>query len=196
MESSDSNFKSRNFNLLLYPNEDPTHASALEYIQSNYRYASICHSRDTFTEADEKTNPEHKAGTLKKPHTHVVVQFTQARWRSALAKELGIPENYIDRCRSLESSLRYLVHADHSDKVQYETSEVAGPLKVVLDKCLMNVTEDERILQICALLDDFVTPVSVSAFVRLVCERGYYSDFRRSASVFLRLIQEHNEALK
>ncbi len=185
-------YKSRNFCLMLYPDEDTTHQAALDYIRANYRYAAICHNLDKWTSADEAQNPEHKAGELKKSHWHVVLQFACPRWNTALAKELGLSDNYIRQCRSLEASLKYLVHADHSDKVQYETDCVEGPLKVLLDKALLQLTEDERILQILKLLDSFGCKVSFDAFTRLVCSKGLYADFRRSAYIMSQLIAEHN----
>lgn len=193
VESESGKWKSRNFCLLLYPDEDPTHLDALNYIRSTYRFAAICHNSDTWSVADEAKDSNHVAGSLKKSHYHVVVQFSTPRWSSALAKELQITENYIQKCRSLDASLKYLVHADHSDKTQYDTDAVEGPLKVVLDKLLTQVTEDERIMQLIQLLDSFDTKITYQAFVRVVCSKGLYSDFRRSALIFSNLIREHNE---
>lgn len=192
-DTDSGKWKSRNFCLMLYPDEDITHLDALNFIRSNYRYGAICHNSDMWTAADESQNPDHKAGEFKKPHFHVVVQFTTPRWSSAVAKELGITENYIQKCRSLEGALKYLVHADHSDKVQYDTDAVEGQLKIMLDKLLSQVTEDERIIQLILLLDSFETKVTYQGFVRVVCSKGLYSDFRRSALIFSNLIREHNE---
>lgn len=185
-------FKSRNFCLLLYPLEDSAHESALDYIKSNYRYASITHDRDTYSKADEAKNPEHNEGTLKKSHVHVVVQFSIPRWSSALAKELSIPQNYIQQCRSLEGSLKYLVHADHSDKTQYDTSEVDGPLRTVLEKCLSKLTEDERIQQIIDIIWGIDAKVTFTELSRLLCSKGLYADFRRSAYIMSQILAEHN----
>lgn len=192
-EEENGKWKSRNFCLMLYPDEDSTHSDALSFIRSNYRYGAICHNSDKWTVADEAQNPEHKAGEYKKSHYHVVLQFATPRWSSAVAKELGITENYIQKCRSLEGALKYLVHADHSDKVQYDTDAVEGQLKIMLDKLLSQVTEDERIIQLIQLLDSFPTKVSYQSFVRVVCSKGLYPDFRRSALIFSNLIREHNE---
>lgn len=36
---------------------------------------SPLHDRDTWTTLDERKNPKHKAGTLKKPHRHIVAEY-------------------------------------------------------------------------------------------------------------------------
>ena len=63
-------FRSRKFCLLLYPNEDKTHKKALEYIKLNYDYALIVHDKDT-----------NENNEIKKAHTHVVVSFSNAKWK-------------------------------------------------------------------------------------------------------------------
>lgn len=179
---SDGNkkYRSRNYNLLLYPDNE-SHSNAMELIRKTYKYAACLHTLDLKDD-----------GTLKKPHWHVVVRFAQARWNTALADELGIETRFLESTKSVEKSLKYLIHADHPEKAQYEIESVEGDLKVLLEKYLLDVCEDERILQLIDLLDSFACPVSYSSFVRVVCSRGLYSDFRRSALVMTKLISEHN----
>lgn len=189
---SNHNFKSRNFCLLIYPDEDSTHISALEYIRSRFQYAAIRHDCDVWTDADEKHNSEHKAGTLKKPHWHIVARFSAPRWRSALAKELGISENYVQRCASFDGAMRYLVHADNPGEYQYDPESVEGPLKPILDKLLLQLSEDERIVKILDLLYSLDKKVTYYEFVKLVCAHGLFSDFRRSSVIWIKLLEEHN----
>ena len=92
-------FRDRKFCLLLYPLEDESHKNAIDVIKRSYDYAMITHDSDL----DE-------VGNLKKTHTHLVIRFNNPVWNSALAKDLGIEINYIQKCRSLERSLLYLVH--------------------------------------------------------------------------------------
>ena len=98
-------YKSRNFCILLYPLEDKTHYCALEYIKLNFEYAFIEHNEDY-----------DKNGEIKKSHTHVVLQFSNQKWNTALADEIGISLNYIERCRSLENALDYLIHFNDRKK--------------------------------------------------------------------------------
>ena len=82
-----NNERSIHWALVLYPSEDPTHKSALDFIIENYsKYAYICHDRDVLED-----------NSIKKEHYHIVVSFSNYRWRSAIANELGITENYIEK---------------------------------------------------------------------------------------------------
>ena len=38
-------------------------------------WAYIIHDKDVYTKKDEEKNPEHKEGTLKKPHIHLYLNF-------------------------------------------------------------------------------------------------------------------------
>ena len=71
-----------------------------------------------------------ESGEPKKEHYRVVIHFKSARYKKAVAKELGIEENYITGC-DLKAQPRYLIHIDDKDKdkYQYEIDEVEGTLK-------------------------------------------------------------------
>lgn len=84
----------RNFTILLYPREDETHKKAIELIKKLFDYAMIEHTEDIW----EDTTETHKKGDKKKPHTHVIIRVgSNPRWLSAVANELGIKENAIER---------------------------------------------------------------------------------------------------
>lgn len=176
------NERSRVFNLLLYPNEDESHKKALLYIENNFSYAYICHDRD-------KDNQ----GELKKSHTHIVVQFSNAKWKNSLAEELAITPNYIEKSRSLEKSLLYLIHYGNSDKEEYFKEEVKGPLKNKLELLLLKKTSTEEDIIISLLnyikSQDYLT---ITDFVTFTCSCGLYSYYRRSQSTFKSIIEEHN----
>ena len=67
------NERSLNWCLVLYPNEDPTHKKALDYIIQHFSYAYIIHDKDILDD-----------GSLKKEHCHVVIKFNNYRWRNAV----------------------------------------------------------------------------------------------------------------
>lgn len=183
MSSVSVNERSRVFNLLLYPNEDKSHQKALQYIEQHFNsYAYICHDRD-------KDNQ----GELKKSHTHIVLQFNNAKWKNSLAEELNITSNYIEKSRSLEKSLLYLIHFNDSDKEEYFLKEVKGPLTSKLDLLLLKKNSSEEDI-IISLLDyiksqDYLT---ITEFVTFTCSCGLYSYYRRSQSTFKTIIEEHN----
>ena len=97
-------YRSRVHCLLLYP-EDKTHIQAMEKIKKSYDYAMILHDRDYWTDDDEKANPEHVSGEVKKAHYHVVLRFNNATWSSAICKDLEIEHNYIEDCKKFENAL-------------------------------------------------------------------------------------------
>lgn len=179
-------FRSRSFLLLLYE-DDETHRKAIKKIKESYDYACILHDKDI----DDN-------GDLKKPHYHFVLRFNNQRWNTALAEELGITLNYIMEPISLDKSLAYLIHYYEDDKKHhYDLSEVFGPLKYRLIQVINhdNKTESERVLEILELIDNSDSDIQFSVFCKYMAKMGYWSDFRRSASLFMRYIDEHNKKL-
>ena len=176
-------FRSRRFCLLLYTSEDDTHIKALDYIKNNYEnYAYIVHDKDI-----------NKDNELKKAHTHIVLEFNNARWSSSLAEELGITPNYIQNCKNFEKALDYLIHFNDDTKYQYDINEVKGNLKKQLIKQMnsFNKDENEIVKEIIEMINNSDL-IDISTFVKVMCDLGYYSYFRRSLSLFLRLIDIHN----
>ena len=178
-----SKFKSRNFCILLYPLEDISHFQALEYIKLNFDFAFIEHNEDF-----------DKNGEIKKSHTHVVLQFSNAKWNTALAEEIGISLNYIERCRSLENALDYLIHFNDDTKHQYSIDLVQGSLKSKLLKYIKNCGKDEneKILELLDYILDTKTLISFSSLSRYVCSLGYWDIFRRSSYILIKIVDEHN----
>ncbi len=175
--------RSRKFCMLLYPLEDATHKKAIDYIKLNYDYALIEHNQDT----DDN-------GDLKKRHTHVVVSFPNQRWNSAIAEELGITANYIEKCRSLDNALEYLIHYNDDTKHQYDIEEVQGNLKSQLKKILANDGKDEntKAYELIDYIENFDGPIDEVEFFKHACEVGMYDVARRSAYILLRIIDKHN----
>ena len=176
------NYRSRKHCLLLYP-EDETHMKALSIIKSSFDYACILHDKD----CDDN-------GELKKAHYHVVVSFPTAKWRTALSKDLGITENYIEQCRSMEHALMYLIHYDDDSKYQYSIDEVHGTLTSKLYKILQNDGKDEndKVVELVSYIRSTSGHISVSDFSYWCSSVGKWDVFRRSASIILRIIDEHN----
>lgn len=183
------NVKSRNFGLVLYPNDpkNTTHKQILEYIKSKYQCAYINHNKDV----DEN-------GELKKEHTHVIIAFKSPRYISALIKELGIEENLIYSIASLDSQLAYLIHLNDGDKTQYQLSAVNGSLKHKLEKIVNSqnvLSEDDAMQLIFDHIDNFSTPIDMSTFKRWVLENGLYSFFRRSYYCIKDDVISHNDKI-
>lgn len=57
-------------------------------------------------------------------HTHVVVMTAGTRSVWQVAQTLGIPSNYVQKVLQRRSMLRYLIHLDNPDKIQYKPEDV------------------------------------------------------------------------
>lgn len=90
-------------------------------------FCYIIHDKDTYTEIDEKNNPEHKAGSLKPAHIHLLLRFkdNQPQKLNYIAKWFGIKENFVNKINgSWEDACLYQIHANSEDKYQYDSDEV------------------------------------------------------------------------
>ena len=183
---SEGNAKWRNMCAILYPLEDNTHAIALDFIKQHYQYALIVHDKDLTED-----------GEPKKSHVHVMWRFGQARYRDAVAKELGLEPNYLHQCGSLEKYGRYLVHADDPDKAQYTLEQVEGDLRPLVAKALEHEkTEDEKVLALLELLESIDSVLTVTQFVKIACANGLYSEVRRNGYMMSKILEEHNTEVK
>ena len=182
MEKKIEKFRDRTMALMLYP-EDSTHVQAIEKIKESYDYAFILHDKD----CDED-------GVVKKAHWHVVLRFKNQNWNSSIAKDLGIELNYIQKVKNFDNALQYLIHYNDSDKYQYDLSEVKGNLKNRLKEKInaSNKTEGEKVMDLIEWIDSYDCIVSVKALARYCAENGYWAEFRRSASIFIKILDEHN----
>lgn len=182
----DKNYRSRTFGLLLYP-DDPSHVLALEEVKT-FEHAYINHNKDL----DEQ-------GKVKKEHWHVVLTVKNAIWANALSKQLGIRMNYIQQIRNFESSLEYLLHLnEEEEKHHYDIDEVKGPLKKRLIM-LMNKgdkTEGEKVIELLDHIQSQGSQIRISQFARDCALLGYWDVFRRSATIYLKIIEEHNDDFK
>lgn len=175
-------FRSRTHMLLLYP-DNSSHMEALYTIEKSYDYASILHYKD-YTED----------GELKKAHYHIVVRFNQAKWNTALAKELNIEPNFIQEVRKFDNALQYLIHYNDKDKAQYEIKEVNGSLKTKLIESINKIekSEGEKVAELIAFITDRNDTISITEFATYCAINGYWAEFRRSGSIFCKIIEEHN----
>lgn len=174
--------------ILLYP-DDVTHVAALEVLKQGYDFAGILHDKDK----DEDEKP-------KKVHWHVVLRTKSQTWNTALAKELKIERNYIQCIRNEEKALAYLIHFNEENKHQYEIQEVFGSEKAI--KAVIKATGDAQLAEgekVMTLLEDIQNadkPISLMSFAKSCAKEERWDIFRRSATIFLKLIEEHNQILR
>lgn len=178
-------YRSRTHLILLYP-DCKEHIEALEKIKQKYDYAMILHDKDTTEE-----------GELKKEHWHIVIRFKDGVWSTAICKELGIEHNYIEEVKRFDNALKYLIHYNDKDKYQYSLEEVSGSIKTRLTEIVKKEekSEAEKVIEIIEYIESQNKRITIKAFANYCASQGYWSEFRRSASIFIRMIDEHNNNL-
>lgn len=188
-----SKYRSRVHLILLYP-DNPDHLEVLDKITKSYDFAGIVHNRDMWTEDDEKLNPSHKAGDLKKEHIHIVLRTQNAVWNTALCKELGLDDKFCEQVKNIERSLQYLLHYNEPDKTQYSIDDVFGGLRTKLSESISKneKSESEKVLELLDYIDNYQGQLRISDFARYCASNGYWSEFRRSGAIFLKVIAECN----
>lgn len=186
-------YRARTHMLLLYPDNE-SHQKAFEKITKSYDYACIFHDRDKFTLEDEKKNPEHKQGTLKKLHIHVILRFSQAKWNTSICSDLGIELKFCEDVKRFDNALLYLIHYNDIDKAQYTLDEVKGNLKTRLVEIINKgeKSEGEKVNELFDFIDSQKGYITIKEFARYCTLNGYWSEYRRSASIFHRIIDDHN----
>ena len=112
--------------LITYPDSMPDGWEDMLSEMHMHIWVSPLHNMDCWTVADEKKNPKHVTGTLKKPHYHVIIQYEVQVDRETLLQDFGFlngPTN-VKAVKSLVSMVRYLVHADDPKKAQYDKNDI------------------------------------------------------------------------
>lgn len=79
------------------------------------------HDRDVWTVEDEKKDPAHKAGELKKPHIHGMITFGGKKSLKQVLEMLApLGVTYAEPVHDIQTYTRYLLHKDHPEKFQYD----------------------------------------------------------------------------
>lgn len=194
---SNDKYRGRVHMLLLYPDNEQ-HLDALYKLAQSYDYACILHDKDTWTAEDEKKNPEHIAGELKKPHFHAVVRTSNATWNTALCKDLGIETKFCEQAKNIDNALQYLIHYNDTDKAQYIINDVTGPLRTKLIESINKVekSEGEKVVELITFINEYKGKLTITEFASYCAQNGYWAEFRRSGAIFCKIIEEHNEMYK
>ena len=186
-------YRARVHMLLLYPDNE-SHAQALDKITKSYDFAGIIHDKDTWTEEDEKKNREHKQGELKKEHIHIVLRTNNATWNTALCKELGIEEKFCEQAKNIDNALQYLIHYNDTDKTPYCFDDVFGSMRTKLKESINKneKSEGEKVVELIDFIKKYDGVLSITDFASYCAKNGYWSEFRRSGAIFVKIIDEHN----
>lgn len=188
-------FRNRQYCAVLYE-EDKTHIQAIDFILKNYECGVIRHDMDVYEETtyNEDGSVKNIEGDLKKPHYHLVWKFPNARSSSSVAKELGITENYLEPCEKYQKAVEYLIHLNNPEKYLYKVEDVLGPIKKDLITFVNKREKDEnkKISLIYDWINEQPKPISVSKLSEFCFKNGLWDVFRRSSSIFFRILDEYN----
>lgn len=109
-------------------------------------YAYIVHDKDTY-EKDGKTSDgkKFKKGDLKAPHVHLMMKFKSPQKVHCIAKWFKVKDNNINKIKSKwVSALRYLIHANHPEKHQYNVDEVIANFDYSEEKDKINTHNNKK----------------------------------------------------
>lgn len=176
-KKNNNNPRGKIFEMILYPDDNEEHKRVLEILKQHYMILGMYHNRDVYEEDNEELG--HKKGELKKPHHHVIVKFENARYKNALAKELGVEPNLLQKLGSFRSQVIYLTHRDYPFKAQYKPSEFYGLLIGDAIKCLGDDTPDVQFVEILTYLKGLNRYMSYTDFLIWCSTNGYASTLKR-----------------
>lgn len=141
--------KKRNWSFLLYPESAP--ADWLEQLKTTGLPIAISplHNMDVWSLEDEQKNPEHKAGTPKKSHYHVILCYdgpTTFNSVKSLTDRLNQPIPVA--LETVRGMYDYLTHEGQEDKFQYDKKDIQTLNGFsIRDYCEMSKSEVMRLVR-------------------------------------------------
>jgi hypothetical protein len=146
------------------------------------------HCDDVWSESDEKKDSNHKAGTLKKPHWHVVLYYSSLKSCSQVIGDVSpLGVSYVERVRNIKTYNRYLCHMDNPDKAQYDTADIR-----LLNGAMCDLTPEmtrELMRQMRDEILHFIDEKCITEYNELVymCLNSHYEwlDYVETHTIFL-----------
>ena len=88
-------------------------------------WVSPPHNQDVWSKSDERKNPVHVAGTLKKVHLHNMGEWSHPVTKEQVMDDIGwMHGTEVQFVRDKRSMMRYLAHLDDPKKAQYNPQEI------------------------------------------------------------------------
>lgn len=119
--------KSRIFNIMQYEKHPKTGEALIDEDQIKLglahktikRWAYVCHDKDVFSAEDEENNKEHKQGTPKPRHWHIVIEMgTKQVEVDTIAKWFDIPMNFVDIAKGAGAFMDCVAYLTHEEAKQ------------------------------------------------------------------------------
>uniref|UniRef100_UPI00054CC3C0 Rep family protein n=1 Tax=Chrysanthemum yellows phytoplasma TaxID=238674 RepID=UPI00054CC3C0 len=90
-------------------------------------YAYILHDKDIYQNDKEAQLNGKKVGDIKAPHWHIYLRFNNAYDTKNIAKWFNTEDNFVSKIKGrFSDALMYMIHANRSDKYQYDEKEVVS----------------------------------------------------------------------
>lgn len=177
----------RNYNYLCVIYEDDENfENQMDHLLYEKEVIYIRHDQDVTEE-----------GELKKPHYHFVIKLKTACTLSALARRVGVSENMVEPVKkSLNASLKYLIHYKDDNKYNYDLNEVKSNSEKLLKRFRELVLDEtpggEHAMSIQEYIEsihDFVKMSQIGAYAN---KNGIWNYFIRYYSYIRDIVKEHN----
>lgn len=172
----------RKFTAILYPDSETYDYNEVLDRLTGWGYdewAYIVHDRDK--------KPD---GEPKKEHIHVILKKSSPTALITIARQLGIPSQYVQRVKNWTKMVRYLVHEEDTDKVKYEMEEIVSSDSAKIAMYFKDEDETEQAYRII----NYLTESGCRSYIQLVewcCANGLYAACRRNASMWINCIKEN-----
>lgn len=118
--------RTRVWSFVVYPDSVPD--GWIEALEKKGIQAAISplHDQDLWDTDDEQHNPEHKAGTPKKPHYHVILYYNGVKTSKQVERDIAMFNGYSTPLPvpDVNGYNRYLCHLDQPTKAQYNPAEI------------------------------------------------------------------------
>lgn len=90
-------------------------------------YAYILHDKDTYQNDKEAKLNGKKVGDIKAPHWHIYLRFNYSQDTKHISQWFNTEENFVSKIKGrFSDALMYMIHANRSDKHQYDEKEVVS----------------------------------------------------------------------
>lgn len=145
IDKSNKDIRTRNWLFILYPESAPSEWR--DIIEENHIQwiESPLHDKDTYTALDENKNLDNKAGSLKKPHIHIMLLFEGVKsYEQVKAITDSVNGSFPVVCHSARGQARYFAHMDNPEKAQYSPSEIIGHGGIDVLEMLNTMSSSER----------------------------------------------------
>ena len=182
-------------------NDDEKYQEQLQNIITSFNTIYCVHDKDIYDDdliIDDQLL--HKAGDQKYKHTHFIIKLKYAKTISSVAKIVGCKETDVQRIKNFNSALKYLIHYKDDSKFNYDYREVKYNneelYKRFRELIFNDLEEDDKVLP---LIDYIVTskhPIYFEQFIYYVQSTRQWSVYRRNASTFIKLLDDHNSHLR